>query len=152
MDWIIETLEQVKDLRLNKITFDKHKHIDFGININYGLKKIEFIYTDRTKDTDFQELKKIFKGYHRFLQQNNEKASNIIDEQTIEGLKKLNDIFKQHNLKLDKDTRNTWELGVWSDGVYLKDYYYEYEELLVFDYLDEEEVINEFIKFVKGLQ
>lgn len=152
MDWIIEILEQAKDLGLNQITFDKHKNVDFGITINYGLKALKFIYTDRTKDIDFQKLKKLCKDYYQLLQRNNHEPVNIIDEKTIKNLKKLNEIFKQHNLKLDKDTHITWDLEVYCDGVYLKDCDYEYEESFSFHYLDEEEVINEFIKFVKGLQ
>lgn len=152
MDWIIETLEQVKDLGLNQVTFDKHKHIDFGININYGLETIEFIYTYRKDDTDFKNLKKLCKDYHKLLQNNDQEVINTIDEKTIEGLKKLNDIFKQHNLKLDNDTHTIWDLEIYCDGVYLKDCDYEYEESFDFNDLDEEEVINEFIKFVKELQ
>lgn len=152
MDWIIEILEQVKDLKLNEITLDKFKNVEFKIwDSLSGLKKTELIHTQKTIEIlDLQSLKHMTTNYHKFLEK--EQADRIINEETIKNLKKLNEIFKQHNLKLDKDTHITWDLEVYCDGVYLKDCDYEYEESFDFDDLDEEEVINDFIKFVKGLQ
>lgn len=152
MDWIIEILEQVKDLKLNEIIFDKFKNIEFKIwDSLIGLKKTELIHTQKTTEMfDLKSLKHMTTNYHKFL--NKEQDDRIINEETIKNLKKLNEIFKEHNLNLQRTTRNDWELTVCYETIYLVDKYYEEEEDFDLKDLDDEETINEFIKFVKGLQ
>ena len=152
MDWIIEILEQVKDLKLNEITFSRFKNVEFKIwDSLSGLKKTELIHTQKTIDIfDLQSLKHMTTNYHKFLKK--EQAERIINEQTIKNLKKLNEIFKEHNLNLNRDTRWDWELAVCYDTIYLMNKTYEEEEEFYLENLDDEETINEFIKFVKELQ
>ena len=152
MDWIIEILEQVKDLKLNEIIMDKFKNVEFKIwDSLTGLKKTELIHTQRTIDIlDLQSLKHMTTNYHKFLKK--EQAERIINEETIKNLKKLNEIFKEHNLNLQRTAHNDWELTVCYDTIYLVDKYYEEEEEFYLEDLDDEETINEFIKFVKELQ
>lgn len=152
MDWIIEILEQVKDLKLNEITLDRFKNVEFKIwDSLSGLKKTELIHTQKITDIfDLQSLKHMTTNYHKFL--NKDQADRIINEETIKNLKKLNEIFKEHNLNLNRNTRWDWELAVCYDTIYLMDKNYEEEEEFDLEDLDDEETINEFIKFVKGLQ
>lgn len=152
MDWIIEILEQVKDLKLNEITLDRFKNVEFKIwDSLSGLKKTELIHTQKITETfDLQSLKHMTTNYHKFL--NKDQADRIINEETIKNLKKLNEIFKEHNLNLNRNTRWGWELAVCYDTIYLMNKDYEEEEEFDLEDLDNEETINEFIKFVKGLQ
>lgn len=153
MDWIIEILEQVKDLKLEKIIFSQDGDIEFVAINDIYITKNKFICAQDAEQFNALQLKKMFGGFWNWIKKYDRYPERwTIDEDVVNNLKQLNNIFKEHNLKLDRSTRISWSLEVGYEDVVLKDHYYEQVEQFYFDDLDDEEAVNEFIKFVKGLQ
>lgn len=153
MDWIIEILDQVKDLRLDKIIFSQEWDIEFEAINDMYITKNKFICAQAAEQFNAKQLTKMFSEFWGWIKKYDRYPSRwTIDEDTTNNLKQLNNIFKEHNLKLDSSTRIIWSLEVGCEDIVLKDHDYEQIKQFSFEDLDDEEAVNEFIKFVKGLQ